>query len=52
MARLALITSLVISIFMLVGCSSADAGKAQGTAAGPTIDVAKPGEAGFGETDG
>jgi tetratricopeptide (TPR) repeat protein len=45
MARLALITSLVISIFMLAGCGSASAGKAQGTAAGPTIDVAKTSEA-------
>jgi tetratricopeptide (TPR) repeat protein len=45
MARLALITLLVISVFVLAGYSIADAGKGQGTAAGPATDVAKPGEA-------
>ena len=44
MARLAFVTSLVISVFMLASYSSADTGKAQGTAAGPATDVAKPAE--------
>jgi tetratricopeptide (TPR) repeat protein len=44
MARLALIASLVISIFILAGCNSTDTGKTQATVAGPAIDVPKAGE--------
>ncbi|MGA2172713.1 MAG: hypothetical protein ABSG82_06860 [Sedimentisphaerales bacterium] len=48
MAKLVLITSLVVSTFILVGCGGANAGKAQtATPPGQTIDVTKASEAGL-----
>jgi tetratricopeptide (TPR) repeat protein len=51
MARLVLITSLIISVCVLVGCNGVDTGRAQimpspvGTTSGPVVDISKSGEA-------
>jgi tetratricopeptide (TPR) repeat protein len=50
MARLAFITSVIVSICMLVGCRSVDTGRAQilspqaGTVSGPTVDISRASE--------